>query len=473
MRNLLAATAASTAMLVSANLALADGMPSLKDDPVPVVVAPSWSGFYFGGSVGYGDNDSDNNYSENGILVSSINESADGGLVSTILGYDRQIHDRFLIGLFADFDVSDITRGQGEDSLAIDRSWAIGARLGYLLNPTLLLFVTGGYTEAHFDNGGYWDISPALRGRDEVTFSGYFVGAGFERTLGNNFYLRGEARYADFGGEVINSGVLGPDDFVDIEEPELWTGRLGITYKLGRPSDTGGSHDWTGGIDHGDTYKVVSFSGVDVAKDSVSFFSGSVFALNGDFERDGLVFRTMGLWGNYDYGSGVPGVEIDVEDRSLDAMLGYQRVFENFTAIGYAGYDVRDIDLDPDDPTNTVRGTKSGFKVAADIETDSELDLFAGFTGSYSTAFDTYYAELRLGYNMKKFVVGAEGVLLGDDEDESKRLGGFATFRFDITPHTLGELTVNGGYQFVDEDGGASRSGGEGGYVGSTLVVAF
>ncbi len=71
---------------------------------------------------------------------------------------------KFAIGssmaLFGDIDLSDINRGNDDihNALQIDRAWAIGARAGYLVTNRTLVFATAGYTEAHFQNDGWWDI---------------------------------------------------------------------------------------------------------------------------------------------------------------------------------------------------------------------------------------------------------------------------------------------------------------------------
>lgn len=63
----------------------------------------------------------------------------------------------------------------------------------------------------------------------------------------------------------------------------------------------------------------------------------------------------------------VPGTDVDVNDRLGDVMIGYQKVFNRFTATGYVGYEIRDIDASPLRRYDTLHGTKSGFKVAFDV----------------------------------------------------------------------------------------------------------
>lgn len=455
------------ALALVASPALADGMVSLKDTVV-APAAPTWTGMYFGGSIGYGWNDSDNIYRDSGGGRERHGEDADGGLVSLVWGYDCQ-WDRIVVGVFGDIDWSDINRGRTFDGMTIDRSYNIGARVGVLLRPETLAFVTAGYSRAHFDNDGWWDIGTGgslYRGKNSVDFDGYFLGAGLEHMLGNGFFLRGEVRYADYGDEITNANSDGTTSWVDKEDAEIWTARLGIVYKLNRDHGAEGFSD--GNI------KVISYTGVDVAKDIWTIYSGNLFALNGDFTRNGLVARTFGWYSNYDYNAG--GTSIDADDRAIDAMLGYLYYFGTTSAIGYVGMEVRDVDLSPDDPDNPVRGTETGFKVALEVETGDENPFYFAFDTSYSTAFDTYYGNLRLGWNRNGTKFGPEGEIWSEEGDVTSRLGAFVVLPFNLRPTLPVEVSLSGGYQWVDEDdtdGFGGNRGGEGAYFNSYLKVMF
>jgi opacity protein-like surface antigen len=464
---------AGATLLAFTGGASADGMVSLKD--APVVVAPSWSGPYFGGSVGFGHNNSDNNYSDSTGDSSSISEDADGAFVSAVWGIDCMLRDRVVVGAFVDIDWSDIDRGFEGNELTIDRSINIGARLGYLVTERTLLFATAGYSRAHFDNAGWWDIDtfgPTLAGKGSQDFSGYFVGAGAETRLGGNFFLRGEVRYAKYGEEITNSGVFLGDTYVDKEDPELWTGRLGVIYKLGR-----GEGPFSDGSSEPDSIKVATYTGIDVSKDAWAVYSGTVFALNGDFGRDGFIVRTLGVYAQYDYDSGAPPTSFEADDGSIDGMIGYLHYFGDVSAAGYVGLEIRDVDISPDDPTNKVRGTETGFKVALEVETEGEGPLYYSFDGSYSTAFDSFYAQARVGYNAQRYVIGPEGEFFSDEGDWAARIGAFGTIPFTFRGMPS-EFTLHGGYQFVDDDSdltsvGSTRAGGEGAYGGSMIKFVF
>lgn len=442
---------------------LAADLGSLKDGPI-VEVAPTWSGHYVGGSIGWDENRSDNIFTEGGITTVS-KEDADGGLVSAILGFDRQIHQRYVIGAFIEYDLSDLERGSGDDALTIDRQLFIGGRLGVLMKPDLLTYVSGGYTRAHFDNEGFWDLLSGERGFNERNFDGWFIGGGFERLIRGNLSLRGEVRYSDFGDEFSNVGPT----YTDIEDPEIWSARIGFNYRFGRNGQSA-----AGGVDE-EAQSFVSYHGFDIGKNYRYGYSGVLVAANGDWNKDGFVLRSESVIGSYDYRNG--GVETDADDRAGDVMVGYQIVRGNVSAILFAGMEIRDVELSPDDATERLRGTETGFKVAVEVETDDQAPVYFDVYSTYSTAFDTFAIYGRVGARKDRFTFGPEASFLREAGDDYYRAGAFVSMPVKLIPDWEAELTFNGGYQFVgdDENGGVDEGGSrsEGGYFGTKLVLIY
>ena len=455
--------------------AAADGMPSLKDTVVAPEV-PTWGGMYFGGSMGYGWNDSTNDYSDSAGDRSSRKEDADGGLVSLIWGIDCMFRDRFVVGAFVDVDWSNIERGTTGDGMTIDRSFAIGGRVGMLVRPETLAFLTGGYTRARFDGDGWWNIADTngdiLAGKNKVDFDGFFIGGGLEHRLSNNFFLRGEVRWAKYDSEITNSGVaFGGDTYVDKEDPELVTARLGLIYKLGRDEGV-----LSRTPPSADNLKVITYGGVDVAKDIWTLYSGGLVALNGNFYSNGIVARTFGWYADIDGPNG------DATDRAMDAMVGYMHYFGTWVGIGYVGMEVRDVDVKSRTTGDRFEETETGFKVALEVESGEEDPLYFSFDTSYSTAFDTYFGQLRVGYNRNGTKFGPEGEIWSEDGDVTSRLGAFVSFPVKLLPSTFTEVSLSGGYQWVeDENTGAGFTenalsgirGGEGAYFNSMIKLVF
>ena len=91
------------------------------------------------------------------------------------------------------------------------QTWDAGirGRLGYLLDPTLLLYVTGGMQWQHFtatENCAINACSPPplppngapYLQTNSTTRAGWTVGGGIEKMLRDRWLIRAEYRYADF-----------------------------------------------------------------------------------------------------------------------------------------------------------------------------------------------------------------------------------------------------------------------------------
>jgi hypothetical protein len=218
----------------------------------------------------------------------------------------------------------------------------------------------------------------------------------------------------------------------------------------------------------GSPERAVFFSGVDTAPGSWYTYDGIVVAVNGDLSRDGFLVRLYGSYVQYDldvgHGTGWQG----------DAMVGYR--FSRGPVWGsiFVGVDTQDYRLRPDDPTEKVRGTETGFKVAADLSTDYEHPFFGSIEGNYSTAFDSYWARARVGLNRNKLTWGPEFSVLGNTDFNAQRLGGFVMIH-DIQVLRLRpfDLTFSVGHQWVDDNTSSGTPSGVGGSDGTYGAITF
>ena len=149
-----------------------------------------------------------------GFSSSFKGEGASGGLGTVVLGFDRQIRDRYVVGLFTEFDWSSIEMSYQDtdtpqQTFRLDRTFSLGGRAGFLLTPTSLLFMTAGYSWSHGKSNGYFDIEsddgfifPGVR---KLNLKGAFVGIGMETQLGRGLSLRGEVRYTMYQDKMVNS----------------------------------------------------------------------------------------------------------------------------------------------------------------------------------------------------------------------------------------------------------------------------
>ncbi|GAA2868159.1 outer membrane beta-barrel protein [Aminobacter sp. P9b] len=234
------------ALLLGAASAAAINSASHAADAVSAEspAAFNWSGIYvgFGGGVGA---------VKHGLEISgapfSLPDVGGGGVFGEVtVGYDYMLSERVLIGAFADarFGNIGLSMEQGGDEAKITNNYGfdIGARAGYLLTPTTLGYVLGGYSWQHIDA----DLPGAPAGFDlDSDRDGYVLGLGVETAIAANWTLKSEYRYANYGTEPF-IGVGGLD-----AETSTHTFSIGANYRLG--AHNGGSasfsapaYSWTG-----------------------------------------------------------------------------------------------------------------------------------------------------------------------------------------------------------------------------------
>ena len=196
--------------------AAADVRPLPVKAPAPAPVAAyNWTGCYLGAGGGYGLFNQETQRLINGVVSGLPNDNGGRGWFGTVqIGCDYQAGSSFVIGAFGDYDFSGIKGDMavtpsgvvGEEKLK--NSWAAGGRIGWPPSQQLLVFVSGGYTQATFGqvdflfgfNGALTDTSILKH-----TYSGWFLGTGYEYGLGwfPGLFWKTEYRYADYGSDVL------------------------------------------------------------------------------------------------------------------------------------------------------------------------------------------------------------------------------------------------------------------------------
>jgi outer membrane immunogenic protein len=236
----------AAALLLSAGQAAADGLPSKGVVKAAAPIAgPNWNGFYVGVGVGAGamvlkDVQSAYYTHEDYTQSATFDGIGGDGIFGTVtVGYDRVIRPGWVAGVFADYDFSNITHSErfsegGGFSIDHDNAFSIGARLGVLANASTLLYATGGYTQAKFGFGDYFDRSESGTFASDKTFHGYFVGAGVETFLRDNWTLKLEYRFSQFDKETVFALDTICEQDRETLEPSMHTARLVLSYKFGQ-----------------------------------------------------------------------------------------------------------------------------------------------------------------------------------------------------------------------------------------------
>jgi outer membrane immunogenic protein len=211
---------AATAVAALSGQALAADMPMKAARPAPVVAAAvSWTGCYVGAGGGYGMYYQENTGYFDGpprVQITDTYSTGGKGWFGTVqAGCDYQFNTgpwSIVVGAFGDYDFADI-KGRRNDVLrfgvgneTLTDQWAVGGRIGALALPQLLVYFSGGYTEARFGGTNYTNLFgppfglPTGLSTQGSTFKGWFIGAGDEYALSflPGLFWKTEARASHF-----------------------------------------------------------------------------------------------------------------------------------------------------------------------------------------------------------------------------------------------------------------------------------
>jgi outer membrane immunogenic protein len=218
---------------------------------VPVPVA-NWTGVYVAAGGGYGTYNADTSTEGvGGFGPFSYDNGRAGGrgwFATGQIGADFQFADRWVVGIFGDYDFSSI-KGTIADLASTAHvpfkqtsAWSAGGRIGYLIFPQLLTYYSGGYTNAQFELGQQTLQFPPAGAFSGVTlpdqnFSGYFLGSGLEYMFSPGWFVKTEYRYASYSAKTI-AGAIGPPatgalSFINMTiKPQVQTIRTELVYKF-------------------------------------------------------------------------------------------------------------------------------------------------------------------------------------------------------------------------------------------------
>jgi outer membrane immunogenic protein len=197
--------------------------------PPPPVPIFTWTGLYAGIQVGYAWDEDAVTVSSVApgpppfLAVSSFTVSPSGFIGGAHLGYNKQI-DQWLLGLNwvigLEGTVDGTTVNTTRDSFFF--ASALGTPtgpFGFSLNPRsdvqgsarlrlgiafdrVLLYATGGAAFAGIETDYQTAVPVFLRESDSKTRTGWTVGGGIEYAVTNNWSIRAEYRYSDFGHTI-------------------------------------------------------------------------------------------------------------------------------------------------------------------------------------------------------------------------------------------------------------------------------
>jgi outer membrane immunogenic protein len=265
------ASAALIAIFPDVSASAADLAPVYRKAPVQTFApAPTWSGFYVGGNVGYGWDKSSSDLVVNttdpalagflaaflvsGSLPATMSPAAKGIIGGGQVGYNVQMpSQQWLIGLEADLQSSRI-RGTDSQLLfplffdqtsttltkSIDWFGTVRGRIGFLANPQWLLYATGGlaygqtkisFNELDVTSGCIPNATICADGSSSSVRAGWTAGGGVEAMLAPNWSFKLEYLYVDLGRRSLSllssTSPITFDTALDFHEHVV---RAGLNY---------------------------------------------------------------------------------------------------------------------------------------------------------------------------------------------------------------------------------------------------
>jgi outer membrane immunogenic protein len=353
----------------------------------------NWSGLYVGAGVGVGAVVHRVEVVNPDIGVDFNGLGGEGVFGELTIGYDYMVSPRFLIGAFADAHYGNIgpelnaLGGLIDAELTNTYGFDVGARVGYLLNPSALGYVLGGYTWQRFELDGSL-LGGAVPFEFEEDRDGYVVGVGMETVLTGNWTIKTEYRYANYGDDTVFS-IDDPDGDTDINvEPSTHTFHAGVNYRFG--AQDGGAaleapaYNWTGfyiggALGAGAVVYDISIDPLATELDGIGG-EGIFGELNVGYDHDfgnfvaGVMVdgRYSGIKSELDINLGGPSVGIDGNaDYGFDILArAGVKVNESTLAYVIGGYSWQNFEIDVPNGggIDDIEWDSSGFSIGGGLE---------------------------------------------------------------------------------------------------------
>ncbi len=154
---------------------------------------------------------------------------------------------------------------------------------------------------------------------------------------------------------------------------------------------------------------------IGAASGTRDYYSMLLTAVNGDIAKPGILLGVEGNLGVFEYDKAWRA-SVDGDAWMGSALIGYQSTRDDIYFSVYGGVDLQSITLSPVDLANPVRGERAGAKAEAVLLTGPSKPFYLEMNSSISTAFETYFARVRVGQvvpelSVSDLAIGPEGRL--------------------------------------------------------------
>lgn len=341
--------------------------------------AEQWTQLYFGVGVSADVVIRDLDFIRDADNFVEFSGLGGGNLSGTIfVGADFQVSPSLVVGAFAEHSWSDmettvsLTSGDQQfsaDLLSVAKSWAIGGRIGTPLTAATLAFVSAGYSRVDFNGISFQEVNEDNFHFARVSFGnfeGYFVGAGFEHRLNNNFSVRTEYRRTELNQKRTGATVFSEDLARGTYrmDPTIHSLKLSGVLRLGEarrsPADAAdvvadteprAAGSWTqfyvgGGFGVDGVTKDAELlwsnplgaSGFSVPAETDGFGGGSLgVSITAGFDYQLSSLFVLGVFGTYDWSDVETSMRIESAQQGALSIDGSLLKFDNSWTVGVRG----------------------------------------------------------------------------------------------------------------------------------------
>ncbi|MCP5074341.1 MAG: porin family protein [Rhodobacteraceae bacterium] len=197
---------------------------------LPTSADKNWSGVYLGALIG------------GTSVVHEVSTPALGGITfdgvggegvlgGGMVGANWQVSPEFVLGAQIDGNFnSDLTEasvvgGLFNATLTNEYLVAFSGRAGVLIQPEALAYLIGGYSLGEFELNTSGALLPPGGFKINRNVDGFHVGAGLEAAINENWTVRAEYRFTQFGKESFAGGLVSV-------EPSMHAGQIGVAYNF-------------------------------------------------------------------------------------------------------------------------------------------------------------------------------------------------------------------------------------------------
>lgn len=194
--------------------------------------------------------------------------------------------------------------------------------------------------------------------------------------------------------------------------------------------------------------KFLYFSGFDLWRSGNSFYGGAQWAPSG-LTQDGFTLKLLLAEGSYRYLAGTTSVR---GTSLLAALMPGWRIKRGDLEIKlFAGLDLQNHRLSPNDPGNSLRGNHAGLRVAAELWWEPTATLMLASSVSGSTIGNSFGIRGAAGWRVSdRFWAGPEIETSGDEVYRQYRIGAH------ITSFKLAAFEWALGAGYVEDNAGRS-----------------